>query len=311
MKAFITGISGFVGAGLARRLLEEGVEVHGIIRPTSDLWRIDDIAPLLRLHTGDLLDQRFVEDTIMTVKPDVIFHLGVYGAYPTQKDKTTILSTSLLVTLHLLEVAKSAGVEVVVNSGSSSEYGTKDHPMREDERIDPNSYYAVGKAAQTLLCQQFTREEKLPVITLRLFSVYGPYEEPGRLVPTLIVNALSNKEISLADPRIARDFVYLGDVVDAYIAAAKKPELGGEVFNIGTGKQATLGELANAIITETESNSKVILGAYEKRGFDTFTWVADMEKTFSRLGFTPRHDLNEGLKESIPWFKQHADHYNK
>lgn len=311
MKAFISGISGFVGAGLARHLLTEGVEVHGMVRESSNLWRLEDIKGDLHLHIGDLLDKDSVTRAIANAKPDVVFHLAVYGAYPTQKDADLILSTSLLSTLHLLNAAKEVGVGMFVNTGSSSEYGTKDHPMREDERIDPNSYYAVGKAAQTLLCQQFARQEKLPVVTLRLFSVYGPHEEPGRLVPAVIVNALQGKDIALADPRIARDFIYLEDVAAAYLAAAKKPELSGEVLNLGSGTQHTLKELVDAIMVITNSTSESVVGAYEKRSFDTYTWVGDMKKTKSLLGFTPRHSFQEGLTKSVAWFTQHGTYYNK
>lgn len=311
MRAFVTGISGFVGAGLARRLLKEGYEVHGLVRTSANLWRLEDIQKSLVLHRGDLLDKVSIVSAISSAKPDMVFHLGVYGAYSMQKDKEKILETSMLSTLWLLEAAKEVGVGMFVNTGSSSEYGTKDHPMREDERIDPNSYYAVGKAAQTLLCQHFANEEKLPIVTLRLFSVYGPYEEPGRLVPTVVLNAMRNKDISLADPRIARDFIYLDDVTDAYIAAAKSPALSGQVFNIGTGIQTTLGEFAQAVIIAAKSSSKIVTDVYEKRSFDTLTWVADIEKTKKLLGFSSRHDLTVGLKKSIVWFQEHADHYNK
>ena len=279
MKAFITGISGFVGAGLARHLLEQGWEVEGIVRESSNLWRLENIKDRTTLHRGDLLEKEVVSKILHASKPDALFHLAVYGAYATQKDEDKILSTTILSTLHLLHAAKDAGAKIFINTGSSSEYGTKDHPMNEEERIDPNSYYAVGKAAQTLLCQHFARSEKFPVITLRLFSVYGPVEEPGRLVPTAILNALVSQPIMLADPSIARDFVYLDDVSLAYALAAAKPELSGEVFNIGSGVQHNLGELAEVIIAGTGGGGGVSVGAYEKRSFDTTTWVADMQKS--------------------------------
>ncbi len=311
MKAFITGISGFVGAGLAKRLLADGHEVHGLVRPSSLLWRLEEVKSRLHLHEGNLLEHESVSRILESVEPDVVFHLGVYGAYVTQTDNEKILKSSVLATLNLLETAKKCGVKMFVNTGSSSEYGAKDHPMLESERIDPNSYYAVGKAAQTLLCQHYGRTEKLPVVTLRLFSVYGPYEEPGRLVPTVIAHALAGRDIPIIDARIARDFVYLDDVSEAFVLASAKPELTGEVLNVGTGTQTTLQELANAVVRETKSKSHVILGAYEARTFDTFTWVADMQKTTTRLGFVPRRNLTNGLHESIMWFNNHAHYYKK
>lgn len=307
MKVFITGITGFIGAGLARAMLSDGAEVHGLVRPSSDLWRITDIKDKLHLHSGDLFDAESVRVAIQEARPDTIFHLGVYGSHPAyEKDKDIIIRSSLLSTMALLDAAKENGVGIVINTGSSSEYGTKDHPMREDELIEPNSYYAVGKAAQTLYCQQFTREEKLPVITLRLFSVYGPQEDPTRFIPTLITKALANEDVPLADPTIARDFIYLDDVIDTYRAAANKPELSGEVFNVGTGTQHTLKEAFDTAVALTGSTSKALLGAYKNRDFDTNLWIADTNKARLQLGVAPRYSLEDGLRATIDWNKKHV-----
>ncbi len=310
-KVFITGISGFVGAGVARYFLGHGYEVHGLVRSTAPMWRLEDIKDKITLHIGDLLNKESIQRALQTAKPDIVLHLAVYGAYPSQKDADLILSTSLISTMHLLVVAKEVGVGVFVNTGSSSEYGTKDHPMNEADRIDPNSYYAIGKSAQTLLCQHFARQENFSVITLRLFSVYGPYEEPGRLVPTVALHALHDREINLADPSIARDFIYINDVAEAFRLASEHPSLSGEVVNIGSGVQHTLQDLADATMAITASKSRIVVGGYEKRSFDTHTWVSDTSKASSLLGFIPRYNLVQGLTESIAWFRQHEEYYKK
>lgn len=310
-KVFITGISGFVGAGVARYFIAKGYEVHGLVRSTANQWRLEEIKNSITLHTGDLLEKDSVRSALLKAKPDIVLHLAVYGAYPSQKDADLILSTSLLSTMHLLVAAKEVGVSMFVNTGSSSEYGTKDHPMNESERVDPNSYYAVGKTAQTLLSQHFAREENFPVVTLRLFSVYGPHEEPGRLVPTVILNALEGKAITLADPNIARDFIYIDDVAEAYRIAGENPTLSGEVINLGTGVQHTLKELTDTVLVLTKSESAITIGEYTKRSYDTYTWVSDTTKATSQLGFTPQYNLQQGLEKSIEWFKKHGEHYKK
>lgn len=312
MKAFITGIAGFVGAGLARSLVLDGVEVSGLVRAHSNLWRLEEIKSQINLKVGNLTDKESVLSAIFSTKPTVVFHLGSYGAYPAkQNDPEKILETCAQGTLHVLSAAKAMGVLMVVNTGSSSEYGTKDHPMREDEVIAPNSFYAVGKAAQTHLCQHFARTEALPVVTLRLFSVYGPFEEKGRLVPTAIARALEKQDVPISDPDIARDFIYLRDVVEAYKRAGNMPELSGEVINIGTGIQHTLRDIYEAVVSETGSSSKMAVGAYEKRAFDTHTWVADVSKMKSKFDFVPKYSLKEGIRETVQWFPSYAHHYEK
>src|SRR3989338_1475150 len=312
MKVFITGIAGFVGAGLARTLLEDGAEVSGLVRADSDLWRFEEIKSGLDLRIGDLCNKKDVFEVISSVKPTVVFHLGSYGAYPRkQSDPEKILETSVHGTLHVLLAAKKAGVGIVVNTGSSSEYGTKDHPMEEGEILAPNSYYAVGKAAQTHLCQHFARMEGLPVITLRLFSVYGPFEEASRLVPTAIAHALAGSDVPIAHPDIARDFIYLSDVLEAYKRAGNMPELGGEVINVGTGVQHTLRDIYEAVVRETGSSSKMKVDVYETQAFDTNMWVADVSKMRSKLGLTPKYSLEDGMRETVTWFSSYAHVYKK
>lgn len=309
MKVFITGISGFVGANLARRLLSLGHEVHGIVRLDKDPWRLMDISDDMALHRQDLLDRDKLHETLMTERPDVLYHLAVYGAYPSQKDANLILRTAVMGTLDILIAAKAAGVGIVVNTGSSSEYGTKDHPMREDEIVEPSSCYAVGKVAATHLGQYMARAEKLPVITMRPFSVYGPYEEPGRLVPTVIGKALDNEDMPLADPTTARDFIYVDDVVEGLIAASARADLSGEVFNLGSGRQEKLESIVEAVMRATGSTSNLLWGAYPPGPFDTSVWVADMSKAKEKLSYQARTPLSEGLSKTVEWFRKHRRFY--
>lgn len=310
MKVLITGITGFVGAGLAHYLhQQDNVEIHGIVRSSSHLWRLTDIAEGITLHETDLLNEKAISDIVTAIQPDVIFHLAVYGAYSYQKDQSLILATTTQATLNLLNAAKKAGVQMFVNIGSSSEYGTKNHPMHEDERIDPNTYYSIGKATQTHLCQYFSAHEGVPTVTFRLFSVYGPYEEPGRLVPTVIGQALHNETVSIADPDIARDFIYLDDVSQALFDAAKDPNVAGNIFNLGTGTQHTIGDMAHVILSECSSTLPFVTGGYEKRSFDTYTWVADMSKFEENIGWKPSTSLTDGIHKTVAWYKQHEHFY--
>ncbi len=310
MKVIITGATGFVGANLAARLAERGDDVYVLVRRESKLWRLAAINEKITRHEADLSDAPALERVFTAVKPEIVYHLGVYGAYSSQTDADLILKTAIFGTLNLIRASEIAGVRVFVNTGSSSEYGTKDHPMSEAEILEPNSYYAVAKAAQTLLCQHVARTSPLAVITLRLFSVYGPFEEPGRLVPNVIKLALAHENIPLAAPTVARDFVYIDDVVDAYIMAAGRPDLSGEVFNIGSGVQTTIRDITDKILEATSSASEPIWGAYGGRTFDTNMWVANMSHTAKKLGFTARTSLAHGIALSVAWFKEHKKFYN-
>jgi len=303
-RALVTGASGFIGAVLARRLLEEGHEVHLVVPPGSDRWRIDDLeAPV---HTVDLRDAERLADILARVPPDWIFHLAAYGAYSSQTDGRLMVETNVLGTFNLVEAALRTGFEALVNTGSSSEYGFADHPPRETDCPRPNSLYAVTKASATLLCCQAAESHDARILTLRLYSVYGPYEEPSRFVPALAVSGLRGELPPLVSRRIARDFVYTEDVVEAYLLAARRTEAErGGVYNVGTGQQVNIEE-AVAIARE-------VLGieveprwdTMPKRSWDTETWVANPEKIRTELGWTPRVAFEEGFRRLVAWLRDH------
>ena len=182
----------------------------------------------------------------------------------------------MLGTSNLLEACLRHSFEVFVNTGSSSEYGLKDHAPTEDESIDPNSTYAVSKAAATMLCRLAAVRTGANVCTLRLYSTYGPWEEPKRLVPALAVEGLRGRLPPLVDPTIARDFVWVGDVVDAYLAAGRVTHAEpGAVYNIGTGVQTTLADAVEATRTVLGLGVLPAWGSMPARSWDTNCWVAE------------------------------------
>src|ERR1044071_5367346 len=140
-RALITGGTGFVGANLVRRLLNDGHEVHLLVRTERQMWRIQDIQEQMRLHETELHDRTSVLKEVQSIRPDWVFHLAAHGAYSWQTDAERIIATNVNGTLALADACVAAGVEAFVHSGSSSEYGLKDHPSQEDERIEPNSVY--------------------------------------------------------------------------------------------------------------------------------------------------------------------------
>jgi len=157
-----------------------------------------------------------------------------------------MMETNIVGTVNLLEACLAIGFEAFVNIGSPSEYGLKAQAPSETEWLDPNSYYAVSKSSATLLCRYTANAHNLHIPTLRLFSVYGPYETPTRLIPTLIIKGLNKQLPPLVNPNIARDLVYIDDVVEAYLLAAYlKTEDQGAVYNVGTGRQLILQEIVH------------------------------------------------------------------
>ncbi len=304
-RILLTGGTGFVGANLARRLLRDGHTVHLLVRPEHAAWRIANIRSDVRLHLVDLSDAQAVTKTIEEIKPEWIFHLAAHGAYSWQTDVAQIFQTNLLGTIHLVEACVKAGFESFIHSGSSSEYGYKNSAPSETEWLEPNSHYAVAKAAATLYCRYTAQARKANVTTLRFYSAFGPYEDENRLMPTLIRHSLRGEWPPLVNPDTARDFVYVEDVCDACILAAQTaPREFGAVYNVGSGVQTRLREVVAAARACLRIRGEPVWGSMPPRSWDTASWVADTRLIRTELGWTPRHNFKEGFACAVKWFEE-------
>jgi nucleoside-diphosphate-sugar epimerase len=307
-SVIVTGGSGFVGANLVRRLLKEGHQLHLLVRPESDLWRIKDISKEIKINRIHLSDQSSVKEFIAQTKPDWIFHLAVNGAYSWQNNPFDMINSNIIGTATLLDACLENGFEAFVNTGSSSEYGHKDHGPSEEEALEPNSYYAVTKAAATMYCRYVAQSRQLHVPTLRLYSVYGPYEDPKRLMPTLAVKGLNKQLPPLVNPTIARDYIYIDDVIDVYLRIASMQATDfGAIYNVGTGKQTSIREIVDIACKVLNIEEKPCWGSMNNRSWDTSTWVADNRKLVHTLNWQPRFDLEKGFAATVEWFRKSPD----
>lgn len=304
-RVILTGASGFVGANLARRLLRDGHELHLFLRREHNPWRIEAIRDQVQLHETDLGDAEHLTRLVEGIRPDWVFHLAAYGAYPAQSDLRLMVQTNILGTINLVQACLKAGFDAFVNTGSSSEYGFKDHAPAEDDSLEPNSHYAVTKASATLFCRHSAHARKVHIPTLRLYSVYGPYEEFSRLIPTLIVSGLDGKLPPLVRPETAHDFIHIDDVVEAYVLAATQPgDDGGAIYNVGTSVQTTIRDLVGTVQRQLNIKIQPEWDSMANRAWDTNEWSSDSTKIRNELGWQPRFKIEEGLRVTLNWFTE-------
>jgi dolichol-phosphate mannosyltransferase len=304
-RALVTGAAGFIGAALSRRLLAEGHAVTLLVGPHTQLWRLRELDGEVAFATVDLRDAAAVEAAVSQARPEYVFHLAAHGAYSWQQSLTRMIETNVAGIANVVEAAVRAGARAIVNAGSSSEYGIKDHAPPEDELPEPNSAYAVTKASATLYCGWVARTREQAVTTLRLYSAYGPWEEPRRLVPALVVHGLDRALPPLVDPNIARDFVYVDDLLDAFLLAAEHARPGeGAVYNVGSGMQTTLRELAAAARLVFGIEQQPEWGSFPARHWDTDVWIADPRRIEAELGWRVRTPIDEGLAATARWLTE-------
>jgi dolichol-phosphate mannosyltransferase len=303
----VTGASGFVGANLYHRLAEHRSDVYAIVREHKG-WRLADV-PDERVIAADLNDANVVQHLVDTVRPRTVFDCVAYGAYSFEVDADLIYETNFRATVRWVEWLARHELAAYVHAGSSSEYGTNCAGPSEDAIRDPNSHYAVSKAAIADYLAYAGRHRGVPCVNLRLYSVYGPLEDTSRLIPNLLRSALQGQLPPLVDARTSRDFIHVDDVCEAFVAAAVRlhPELYGQSFNIGTGVRTTIGELAELTRTRFDITEAPQFGTMEGRSWDLADWYADAAKAERLLGWKALVPLADGLQRTAEWVRGLSD----
>lgn len=310
-EILITGGAGFIGANFVYKFLELGYSINVFEREEANIWRIEKVKDKIKICYPDLTNYEKTEKVISEIKPDIVLHFAAYGAYQRfQQDINLTIDTNLKGTIHLINACQKAGVKCFINTGTNSEYGIKNKPMKENDILEADNLYAITKSATTLYCQMMARKFGFPVVIMRPFAVYGYFEEQERLIPSIIKSCLKNSELKLSKPDSVRDFIFIEDVIDAYRLAIKNIEsIKGEIFNLGMGKQHTISEIVSLVKKITGSGIKPEYSKIKNAQTEPKTWVADISKAKRILNWEPKYSLKQGLKKKIEWFKEHIAFY--
>lgn len=295
----ITGGAGFLGARLVRRLAGTSGNVHVLVRPTSDLRRIRDIADRLHLHRCDLTDANAVSAVVAAVEPRTVFHIAATGAYGADGE-AQLFRDNVLATYNLLQATADLGGCRFIHTASSLETGQRPTPIKETDPFAPHVPYGATKAASTLLARLAAAAGR-SIVMLRPFAIYGPGEPERRLIPTAIRAAATGTPLKLTKPGYTRDLVFVEDVVDAYLAAATTDGVEGELINIATGRATANEDVVRLIETCVGRPIVIDAGEYPARPTDTPFWYADVTKARHVLGWQAAHDLEHGLAKTVAW----------
>jgi len=298
----VFGAGGFIGSNLFRTLLQYREDVYAVVHTPYISWRIDDLRTDRVLH-ADIHDKEVLKDLFKEHLFKTIFDLAAYGAYANQDDVELIYSTNITGLLNLLEVCAPYHIRAFVHAGSSSEYGLNCNAPLENAELHPNSHYAVTKAAAANMIKYYGTLMGLPVVNLRLYSIYGPYEDPGRLIPNMIARGMEKNYPPLAQPEISRDFVYVEDALYAMLLAATGDfsRIGGRSVNIASNKKTTIRDLAQQVKEIFEIPGDPAWGDFPDRKWDLKDWVGNAGLAKELLGWEARTGLPEGLKKTRDW----------
>ena len=300
----IVGVAGFIGANLYFTLRKYRPDVYGCSRSPQKSWRLatDNSDHLVNC---DITDFENLNHLINQIKPMTVINLAAYGAYSRQVDTVKIHQTNYLGTLNLLRTLADTGCMAFIQAGTSSEYGLNCTAPKEDDQAIPNSQYAVAKLAASELIKYYGKILNFPCVNLRLYSIFGPWEEKDRLIPILIERGLRGEFPNIVDKNISRDFVYIDDCNEAIIRAAHticKTHRGISV-NIASGEKTTLEEVALKAKVIFNINEEPVFGSMTNRSWDLTDWYGNTTLAKSLMKWQTRTSFEEGLKLTVDWWK--------
>ena len=297
----VTGASGFIGATLFTTLLSKRSDVYGLVRRKN--WRISSVG-MLNIRFVNLENSDEVFSCLNEIKPRTIFNLSAHGAYPDQNNFDSITRINLSSTKWISDWCASNECGIV-HAGTSSEYGDNCSAPAEADICSPNSAYAVTKLAATQMLELSCENSDLSATVLRLYSVYGPMEEPKRLIPTLIRLGRQGRLPPFSPKEVTRDFVYIDDVVESFIASAVsqvgKP--GFRIFNICTGEAVSMEQVATVSRKIFKIDSEPIFGPPLRR-WDLAKWYGNANFANETLHWRSKTSFSDGLAKTLAWYNQ-------
>lgn len=318
LKALVTGAGGFIGSHLVERLLLEGASVRALVRYNADgswgrLREIpEELRPNMQVVFGDVRDAE--RTTNLARGREVIFHLAALISIPySYQAPESFLDTNVRGTLNVLNAARREGGIRVIHTSTSEVYGTPETvPITESHPLRAQSPYAASKIGADKLAESFWHSYELPVTVVRPFNTYGPRQSARAVLPTILVQLLSGlPEVQLGALWPRRDLTFVGDTVEGLLKAAASDRAIGRVIQLGTGRDISIGDLAQLAMTLLNVHAEVVCKEERLRPptSEVERLVSSPSLAGSLLGWHPTVSLEEGILRTAEWLRNHLHSY--
>lgn len=316
-RVLVTGAGGFIGSHLVERLVQEGAHVRAFVRYNSrgDPGILSQVSPEIlaqvELIGGDLRDL----PALMAVsrKTDILFHLGAIIAIPySYLHPAEVVESNVLGTLNILLAARENEIGRIIHTSTSEVYGTAQRvPIDETHPLQGQSPYSASKIGADKLVESFYCAYNLPVVTVRPFNTYGPRQSTRAIIPTIITQALTQPVVRIGNLEARRDFTYVSDTVSGFLCAAETEGVEGHTFNLGTGSDIRIGDLAEKIIRIIGRQVDFAIDPQRLRPekSEVQRLISDNRLARQWLGWAPAIDLDAGLSQTIDWISEHIHLY--
>jgi dTDP-glucose 4,6-dehydratase len=317
MRVLITGAAGFIGSHLVETLYDEGARVRAFVRYNSrgDLGLLRQLPSTvlneIEIIPGDLRDAQAIRLAIEGV--DIVFHLGAMISIPySYQHPREVAETNFMGTLNVLMACHEYGINRLIHTSTSEVYGTAlTVPIDESHPLQGQSPYSASKIGADKLAESYYCTYELPVVTVRPFNTYGPRQSARAVIPTIITQALAKNTVYLGALDTLRDFTYVSDTVNGILKAAETPGIDGQTFNLGSGEEVRIGDLAKRIIQIVERPVKIVVDPtrLRPRRSEVMRLLSDYSQASKCLDWQPMVPLERGLQRTIEWIEAHLSQY--
>ena len=312
-NVLVTGGGGFIGSNLVEELVRRGANVTAFLRYNSrndpGMLRYSDpeLKKNIAYYFGELADHAAVREAMRG--QEVVFHLAALIGIPySYVHPHHVVETNVVGTLNVLQAANDLGTSRVIHTSTSETYGTALYaPIDEKHPLQGQSPYSASKIGADKLAESFFLSFETPVTTVRPFNTYGPRQSARAVIPTIISQMLTRDRIKLGSLTPTRDFNYVGDTARGFIMAAENDSTLGEVVNLGTGKEISIGELVTVIQELVGRDVEIITDDQRVRpeGSEVMRLIADNRKAKELMGWEPQVSIRDGLQQTIDWISNH------
>lgn len=313
-KVYVTGADGFIGSHLVESLVRDGHEVTAlcIYNSLGSYGWLNHLAidppKNLKFLLGDVRDREMMQTTI--AGHQTVFHLASLIAIPySYQAPQSYFETNAMGTMNVAHACLKAGAQRMIHTSTSEVYGTARYvPINEDHPLQGQSPYSASKIAADMIVESFQRSFNLPAVTLRPFNTYGPRQSMRAVIPTVIAQVLAGKtQISLGSVTPTRDFNYVEDTVAAFraVASTASDALIGQVYNAGSGREITIGDMVSLVLKLLDRKVEVIADDQRVRPAQSEVerLLCDAAKLSAATDWRPLVKLEEGLKRTIDWIR--------
>jgi len=317
-NALITGACGFIGSHLTEELVRQGYKVRAFVYYNSfNSWGwldtlTSEILNEVEIFSGDIRDPYGVREAMKQM--DIVFHLAALVAIPfSYNSPDAYVDTNIKGTLNILQAAKDLYTSRVLVTSTSEVYGTAQYvPIDENHPYQGQSPYAATKIGADRLAESFLRSFNMPITIVRPFNTYGPRQSARAVIPTVITQLLSGKDvIKLGSMHPTRDFNYVEDTVNGFFEIAKSDKTIGEEINIATQREISIGQLADELVRQINPSAKVTCDEHRLRpeNSEVNRLLGSNDKIKKLTNWKPMYSLEQGLAETIEFFRHNLGKY--